>query len=72
MMHKNRPLQKIQDDTISEQRQKHIRFCRIASRDFMQGCVQKHHQITLGCHSIFVYVQWTMKIKWLRSAEKAA
>jgi len=20
------------------------------------GCVQKHHLITLGCHSIFVYV----------------
>jgi len=28
------------------------------------GRVQKHHSITLGCHSIFVYVQWTMKIEW--------
>jgi len=29
------------------------------------GCVQKHHPIMLGCHSIFVYVQWTIKIEWL-------
>jgi len=28
-----------------------------------QGCVQKH-PTTLGCHSIFVYVQWTIKIEW--------
>jgi len=28
------------------------------------GCVRKHHPTTLGCHSIFVYVERTIKIEW--------
>jgi len=36
----------------------------ISENQSYSGCVQKHHLTTLGCHSIFAYVQWTMKIEW--------
>jgi len=53
-MHKDRPLQKIQDDVTFEQRQKHVRSRRIASRDlsYMYG-----YKIFVKAHSTYKNVK---------------
>jgi len=50
-MHKNRSLQKIQDDAISEQRQKYVYPCRIASRYFCLAL-----RIIHGCQKPTTYI----------------